>query len=64
METHIQFEKVWCFWTRLGFSVVAIEKALGHIGGLWVLSSSSSFSYSLVAFNSQAISFFVYLSQE
>lgn len=40
METHISFARVSRFWDRLGFSPVAIIKAQGHAGGLWVLKQS------------------------
>ena len=55
METHISFHKVRRTWMKMGYEPVAIEEAQGHSGGLWILSSTSGISYSVVDSCSQAI---------
>lgn len=41
-ETHITFARTKNFWDREAYSLVAMEEAQGHSGGIWVMKSSGS----------------------
>lgn len=48
-ETHTQFATVERFWDRVSYSLIALEEAHGHSGGIWALRRvGSSFTYQLV----------------
>lgn len=55
METHVQFDSMKRFWCQQGYEVVAIEEAIGHSSGLWVLSSDNRISISILESNAQAV---------
>ena len=47
-EMHICFAKFSRFWQGLGFSPVCIQEAVGRSGGIRVLASQSTFSFSVM----------------
>lgn len=55
METHKQFKNARLFWNGLGYKAVAIEKAVGHARGSWVLSTNRGVSIDLVDSSNQII---------
>lgn len=40
-ETHVQFSRLSSFWTRLGYSALAVVEAQGHAGGIWAMGLST-----------------------
>lgn len=41
-ETHTAFSGAKRFWDRAAFSLVGIEEAQGHAGGIWVLKNNNT----------------------
>jgi hypothetical protein len=61
LETHVNFLKVKNFWYNIGYTPVAVSKAQGHAGGIWVLSSVSSVSLSTLDINRQCVIIQIYM---
>ena len=55
METHVAFDRVKLFWTKLGYEAVKIIEAQGHSGGIWILSSKQSICCNVLSCFNQAI---------
>lgn len=56
-ETYVLFAKVERFWTSLGYKLLFLHEAVGHSGGLWILSCDSNSDYTLIDNMHQAITF-------
>ncbi|GAB2247157.1 hypothetical protein Droror1_Dr00007039 [Drosera rotundifolia] len=57
METHCQFDRVSSFWRNLDYELIAESKAVGHSGGIWVLTQRGrEFDIQLVEVYDQAVS--------
>ncbi|XP_019460046.1 PREDICTED: uncharacterized protein LOC109359804 [Lupinus angustifolius] len=62
-ETHIPFDRVKMFWSKLVYSQIAIEEAIGNLGGIWLLSTNCSFSFSIVTQHHQVVTIRVALGE-
>ena len=48
LEPHCQFIKVSKLWHKLGFALMAVSKANGHLGGIWVLGLKGGVAFSVL----------------
>src|ERR1044072_7465465 len=58
VETHCVFSRVEQFWRRQGYKALFISEAVGHSGGIWVLSVDGlPGQFTLHDIHSQVVSF-------
>lgn len=56
-ETHGPFVKVEKFWHSMGFKPLFLQEAIGHSGGIWILTSIDDVVFTLMDSMRQAIPF-------